>query len=302
MALVASGGGTGRELEVYKAADVPGTNGSPAKRSAKVLPFRDFEIRPEELSNLLERAVGEKGSVDLLEQEYNGVMGLAAKLRVDPGSGLGSELELLSRQLHFGANASQDSAAAAAEHAVKGRCKMQMQACSDTGMWVLIMLAAAGVGLAVGVGADPFADMVPGVAALVMALLSVRPSHPRPSHRVLLAALPPAATPALVLTGSSPSGSAAQVVATWAADSHRVGRYRQLSTIKTDVMIGARRQVIGAPACRLLAVEALPAVEVLPAVEALPLTAPPVCCRGLCNRSLSRRSWWATSSRWLMAT
>ena len=63
MALVTTA--NGREIEVYKSPDIDAkadTLGAPAaRRTAKVLPFRDFDVRPEELSNLLERAVGEKG-------------------------------------------------------------------------------------------------------------------------------------------------------------------------------------------------------------------------------------------------
>ena len=101
----------GREMEVYAAKDVP----KGGKRSAKILPFRDFDCRPEELANMVERTVGEKGSVDILEQEYNGVMGLAAKLRVDPGQGLTSEHELLSRRLHFGENVAHERLSPAAQ-------------------------------------------------------------------------------------------------------------------------------------------------------------------------------------------
>eukprot|EP01052_Picozoa_sp_SAG31_P068067 SAG31_NODE_26873_length_435_cov_0.645833_1_plen_125_part_10 len=80
---------------------------------------------------------------------------------------------------------------------------MILHACSDTGLWVLILLAIAQVAVAQGLSDSPADDVVPGAAALGMAALAIG--------------------------------------LTWLADSHRVGRYRQLSLIKSDVMIGARR-------------------------------------------------------------
>jgi hypothetical protein len=55
----------------------------------KVAPAgRDFSVQPEELCSFMERAVTSKGSVEVLEREFNGIMGLAHTLRVNPALGL----------------------------------------------------------------------------------------------------------------------------------------------------------------------------------------------------------------------
>ena len=57
--------------------------------SGKVAPAgRDFSVQPEELCSFMERAVSNKGSVEVLEREFNGIMGLAHTLRVNPALGL----------------------------------------------------------------------------------------------------------------------------------------------------------------------------------------------------------------------
>lgn len=71
-----------------------GNRPSPSKRvgapsGAKVAPTgRDFSVQPEELCTFMEKAVGNKGSVETLEREFNGIMGLAHTLRVNPALGL----------------------------------------------------------------------------------------------------------------------------------------------------------------------------------------------------------------------
>lgn len=60
-----------------------------AAKGGKVAPAgRDFSVQPEELCSFMERAVGNKGSVEVLEREFNGIMGLAHTLRVNPALGL----------------------------------------------------------------------------------------------------------------------------------------------------------------------------------------------------------------------
>lgn len=68
---------------------------SPSRRapapvaSGKVAPARrDFTVQPEELCSFMERAISNKGSVEVLEREFNGIMGLAHTLRVNPALGL----------------------------------------------------------------------------------------------------------------------------------------------------------------------------------------------------------------------
>ena len=60
------------------------------KKDGKVqpLPGRDFAVQPEELCTFMEKAVGNKGSVETLERDFNGIMGLAHTLRVNPALGL----------------------------------------------------------------------------------------------------------------------------------------------------------------------------------------------------------------------
>ena len=60
-----------------------------AGSGGKVAPAgRDFSVQPEELCSFMERAVANKGSVEVLEREFNGIMGLAHTLRVNPALGL----------------------------------------------------------------------------------------------------------------------------------------------------------------------------------------------------------------------
>lgn len=60
-----------------------------AASGGKVAPAgRDFSVQPEELCSFMERAVANKGSVEVLEREFNGIMGLAHTLRVNPALGL----------------------------------------------------------------------------------------------------------------------------------------------------------------------------------------------------------------------
>ena len=71
-----------------------GVRPSPGKSrsggGAKVAPSagRDFSVQPEELCTFMEKAVGNKGSVETLERDFNGIMGLAHTLRVNPALGL----------------------------------------------------------------------------------------------------------------------------------------------------------------------------------------------------------------------
>ena len=65
-----------------------GTPKPEGKRGAKVAPAADFTVEPEELCSFVERAIGLKGSVDALERDFNGIMGLAHTLRVNPALGL----------------------------------------------------------------------------------------------------------------------------------------------------------------------------------------------------------------------
>lgn len=69
----------------------------------------DFDIRPEELCVFMETVIKEKGSIEVLEREFNGIMGLAMRLRVDMGLGLTSAHDVTSRFHHFGSNQHEDS-------------------------------------------------------------------------------------------------------------------------------------------------------------------------------------------------